>query len=320
MSSEEGTIITCDSGILDLERAPLAVKRWSFYRWALFIIAIGTIYIFSYERLTQFYWPDYSLEALLFRLGILNDYSLPVEPGKGLWRDLGWAGSGMMVLLMTYSLRKRVAFFKPFGPLRYWLGFHMYLGIVGPVLVTVHTTFKLGGIISTAFWCMLVTVCFGIMGRYIYRQIPRNVSGAEMEVDELDSAVQLLDDELLHFMSVPNLSRLLKVISFSDEKIEETRCPITVTLWMMKEDLRNRFKVRRLRGILKERTALSKAELEEVLTLLKQKAAILRRRGLLKTSHTMLHYWHIMHIPLALVMFLLMFVHIVVHYLFRPGI
>jgi len=34
----------------------------------------------------------------------------------------------------------------------------------------------------------------------------------------------------------------------------------------------------------------------------------------------MLHYWHVFHIPLSGVMFLIMFFHIIVYYVFRTRI
>ena len=55
-----------------------------------------------------------------------------------------------MLVPFAYMARKR---FKGAGgakSLNRWLEIHLFCGVVGPVLVTLHTTFKFNGIISAA--------------------------------------------------------------------------------------------------------------------------------------------------------------------------
>ena len=46
--------------------------------------------------------------------------------------------------------------------MRGWLEVHIFCGIVGPVLVTFHTSFKFNGIISVAYWSMVAVVAVGL--------------------------------------------------------------------------------------------------------------------------------------------------------------
>ena len=60
------------------------------------------------------------------------------------------------------------------GSMPLWLEVHIFCGIVGPVLVTFHTSFKFNGIISVAYWSMMAVMLSGFVGRYLYVRIPKN--------------------------------------------------------------------------------------------------------------------------------------------------
>ena len=63
------------------------------------------------------------------------------------------------------------------GRMKTWLEVHVFCGIVGPVLVTFHTSFKFNGIVSVAYWSMVAVVLSGFVGRYLYVRIPRSIRG-----------------------------------------------------------------------------------------------------------------------------------------------
>ena len=93
----------------------------------------------------------------------------------------------MMLLLLTYSLRKKNIIFGNIGKIGNWLNFHIFLGIMGPLYVILHSSFKLNGIVAISFWSMISVALSGILGRYLYLQIPRNISGHEMNLNDLES-------------------------------------------------------------------------------------------------------------------------------------
>ena len=57
------------------------------------------------------------------------------KAGGRVGHKLGVVGSSMMVLMLLYSLRKRVAALRRLGPLSRWLDVHIFLGVFGPLLV-----------------------------------------------------------------------------------------------------------------------------------------------------------------------------------------
>lgn len=290
-------------------------KKSNLFEWTLVVVVIITTCIAVYESFMQKYSPEDSILSLFHQYGYLKRYPVIYEPSKGIWHPVGWVGSSMMIIMMVYSVRKRIALFESFGSLRHWLSFHMSLGIMGPILVTFHTTFKFGGIIATSFWCMILTVIFGILGRYIYIQIPRNLSGTELETSKIDKMVESLDKELDKYLKDVNITDLFKEISTADEKAKSLNI-IGALIFMIRTDIANLYKIAHLKKIIKSRYRLTGKARKEIVLLLKKKAALIRQRNFLTTSHRLLHYWHVFHIPLSIVMFLIMFLHIIVYYLF----
>lgn len=279
----------------------------------LIIIVIISICVLGYESYTQKYFPDYSILSYIHSLGYLKIYPVIYEPSKGIWHPIGWIGSGMMVLMMIYSVRKRAGFMRSFGSLRHWLSAHMFLGIMGPVLVTFHTTFKFNGIIATSFWSMIITMVFGILGRYIYIQIPRSIAGAELRVQDIERMIQTIDSRLGEVSKGINISELCKAFDFSERRHEDASL-IKSLLSMVRDDIVISYRLHKLDIVLRKTHRQVRKKID---FLIKKKAALTRRRIYLATSHRILHYWHIFHVPLAIVMFMIMILHVFVYYLFR---
>lgn len=318
IQAEQGAVAAAEFKIQESVK-PNAAKSNFKFEWFLGISALIIVCIGLYESLTQNILPAYSILSFAHSYGYFKAYPIIYEPSKGIWHELGWLGSFMMVFMMLYSVRKRVSFFSSLGSMRHWLSAHMFLGVMGPLLVTLHTTFKFHGLIATSFWCMITTMVFGILGRYIYVQIPRTISGAELGVKEIDGIVEKLNNDLGRFINNTNITHFLTEITTADEKAKDLH-PLKALGLMMWTDIINRFKVWKLRRILKTRYQLSRRIRDEHIMLLKRKAALIRRKNFLTTSHKLLHYWHVLHVPLAIVMFLIMFLHIIVYYVFRVSI
>jgi len=283
----------------------------------LVITLLLTLCAGGYESYMERYEPDYSVLHLMHRYGYLKEYPVIYEPGKGVWHPLGWIGSGMMVSMMLYSVRKRIAWFSSFGSLRHWLTAHMFLGILGPLFVTLHTTFKFGGIIATSFWSMIITMIFGILGRYIYVQIPRSLAGTQLEVHDIECTIETIDAQLSKYSGGIKISDFSKVINAAD--IDPENIGLLKTLLVtLQSDVTISYRIFQLNRILKTNYHIPRKIRKEIDFLLKKKAALIRKRNYLSTSHRLLHYWHIVHIPLAIVMFLIMMLHVVIYYLFRP--
>ena len=290
-------------------------KRNNTFEKTLIVLVFIATCIVGFEAFTQKHLPINSILHFLHQYGYLSNYPIIYEPSKGIWHAVGWTGSSMMILMMLYSVRKRFSIFNSLGSLRHWLSAHIFLGIMGPILVTFHTTFKFGGIIATSFFCMIITVFFGIMGRYIYVQIPRDLSGTELETNEIDKIAESLDIKLSEYLKNVNIADLFKEISIADEKAKSLNV-LSALFFMIKTDIKNLYRITHLKNIIRTRYHLSVKVRREIVSLLKKKASLIRQKNFLATSHRLLHYWHVLHVPLAIVMFLIMFLHIIVYFLF----
>ena len=139
--------------------------------------------------------------AVVLWIGWLNrdDSALTPESGVGYW--LGIVGSGLMLLLLLYPLRKRMQSLRAIGTVAFWFRAHMILGVFGPVLILWHANFKLGSINSNvALAAMIVVATSGIVGRYLYSKIHLGLYGRKAVVREI-----LADAEALKGMIGANL-------------------------------------------------------------------------------------------------------------------
>lgn len=123
--------------------------------------------------------------AVLIWLGWKVAHGNYYKSGVGLGYNLGLIGGLMMVTLLLYSFRKHIKFMQGLGKLKYWFRVHMILGVLGPVLVIFHTTFRLGSMNATiAFYCMVVVASSGLIGKFAYTRIHRGLYGSRSSLKE----------------------------------------------------------------------------------------------------------------------------------------
>jgi hypothetical protein len=105
----------------------------------------------------------------------------------------GIVGSLLVIIGVTlYTARKRVRFLARFGKLSDWLHFHIFLCLVGPFLIVLHTTFRIGGLVAISFWSMAAVVSSGVFGRYVYSWIPKTISGGFLGAEDIRGRMHAL--------------------------------------------------------------------------------------------------------------------------------
>jgi hypothetical protein len=108
----------------------------------------------------------------------------------GYW--LGVAGGTMMVLLFIYPLRKHFAFARNWGRVKWWFLVHMLLGVGGPLLILLHSTFRIGSLnAGVALYSMIIVALSGVIGRFIYARVHRGLRGEQVGFKELLSHAKL---------------------------------------------------------------------------------------------------------------------------------
>lgn len=128
----------------------------------------------------------------------------PFSPMHDLYAPTGLIGHGygiigsllVVVGVILYAARKRVPFLARVGKLRDWLHFHIFLCLVGPYLVFLHTTLKFGGLVAISFWSMAAVVASGIFGRYVYGWIPKTINGQFIGAQDIRGRMHALVSEV----------------------------------------------------------------------------------------------------------------------------
>lgn len=112
----------------------------------------------------------------------------------GYW--LGVTGGVMMLLLFSYPLRKHFSFARNWGRVKWWFLVHMLLGVGGPVLILLHSTFRVGSLnAAVALYSMLAVAGSGVIGRFIYARVNRGLRGEQASLSELRTKAGLQQAE-----------------------------------------------------------------------------------------------------------------------------
>jgi hypothetical protein len=230
-----------------------------------------------------------------------------LKPSGYLGHGYGIAGSLMIITgLVTYMSRKRFHWMSRMGYLKHWLEFHIFLCVLGPVFVIFHTSFKFGGIVAISFWSMIAVVLSGVIGRFIYIQIPRSVEGRELSLNELC----VMKAELTTAISESgelgeNLSELLQN-AFKDRPVPAGK-NLIARLWTSYWGDRKIYK--RLKQELR-RENLTRENFARACKLLESEITINRRIAMLQSMRSLMEYWHVAHLPFALAMLVVMLIHV----------
>jgi len=238
-----------------------------------------------------------------------------LKPSGDWGHGFGIIGSLMMILgVSIYMIRKRSRLFFNVGYLKHWLELHIFLCTVGPILVLYHTAFKFGGIVSISFWSMVLVVLSGVVGRFIYIQIPRTIQGRELDISELVKMRNEISDKLSsEIIFDKSLLDEFSVLTTPDRYKKLNL--INSVSFFIKDALRIRkFKKRVITHL--KKAGISKFRFKEIKRLIEAELILTRRIGLLRTMQKFFHYWHVAHLPFAIIMFIIMIVHIIVTIIF----
>src|SRR5690349_17457701 len=205
---------------------------------ALYVLAILTnlaifVYGFDYYKLAAMDRPFSPKHHMLRPSGPIGLY-------------LGFMGVALFVGIFLYPLRKHWAWLGQKGSTRHWLDIHVLMGLTAPFIIAFHSTLKFKGLAGMAFWIMFAVSSSGVVGRYLYAQIPRKVSTAELNMKELQELQESLSQQLASQKLLPEAD-LRALLRMPDAK-RVARLPIVVALvYMMILDVIRLFRVARLR-------------------------------------------------------------------------
>ena len=276
------------------------------YILAISLILGLAIYGFNYYTLGSDERPFSPKHALL-------------KPSGAIGVKLGFLGFAMFLCIFLYPLRKRWAWLGRQGSARHWLDIHVLLGLSAPFVIALHSSFKFRGFAGMAFWIMVAVSLSGVIGRYLYGQIPRSLNAAELSLKELQEmqdrlVCQLAEQRLLPEADLRSLLRLP-----SRESVQRLAMPLAL-VHMIALDVSRAFRVARLRrralGIGEKLATLggflktSHHDLERAISAAREEAATAKRVLFLAKAQQVFHLWHVVHKPFSYTFAILALIHI----------
>jgi len=236
----------------------------------------------------------------------LSNYQ-EMKPSGIYSHGLGILGTLMIITgVVAYSTRKRMKSLWKLGKISHWLEFHIFLCLLGPIFIIYHTTFKASGIAAISLWTMTAVAISGILGRFLYTFIPRNLNGNELSMEELNSKLQELNGQLA---SSPSGNEAVQLI---DSAFSAVRKPKNLS-----EAFASYFRLRRLSSKIRRQlrhlfseNRLPHDTVEQLISIASLRVSLLRQSYILHYVGKAFYYWHVIHLPFSIIMFLTLAAHI----------
>jgi hypothetical protein len=226
------------------------------------------------------------------------------KPSGAFGHGLGIVGTLMILFgVVFYIARKRYNFLGKLIRLKYLLEFHIFLCVLGPILILFHTAFKFGGIVSVAFWSMVAVVLSGVIGRFVYIQIPRTIEGRELTLNEVKNVKEDLSRELRNRVGGIDDDMVRIILSFTSGSIVKGS--------FLSRYFENRKSIATIRKRLKQKKVGSKQR-KFVIRLVKEELSLSGKIRRLQTMQKLFKYWHVAHLPFALIMLIILIIHVAV--------
>jgi hypothetical protein len=244
------------------------------------------------------------------------------ESGSGTGYLLGLFGGVMLLLLFLYPMRKHWRFMQALGATKYWFALHMLLGIGGPLLILMHSTFRIGSInAGVALTCMLLVAGSGVVGRFIYTRIHHGLYGERARLRDVQAQLESQAKQLhVEIGSAPQVEAMLK--QFEGETLGAPRGPIGRALSFLTIGLRaraiRRRCMRQLEPLYREQ-ALRKGwgddefsrRMDFARALIDAYVGSIERVAQFSTYERLFSWWHVLHVPFVYMLVLSAIAHVV---------
>jgi thioredoxin reductase/Pyruvate/2-oxoacid:ferredoxin oxidoreductase delta subunit len=133
---------------------------------------------------------------------------------SGFWgHGVGIIATLFMMANFLYVLRKRVKALKGLSHIRTWLTFHMFVGIMSPLVIAFHAAFLWRNALATATWISLgIVVGTGVFGRFLFGLVPSH-EGKLDELRQVEATWKARRDELEPLINTTtNATQVLNIL------------------------------------------------------------------------------------------------------------
>jgi len=252
------------------------------------------------------------ITILLYGWSRRDDNYLSAENGAGY--ILGIVGGSLMLILILYPISKRTALLKRLLPMRFWFGMHMLFGIIGPAMILFHSNFHIGSMNSTiALISMLLVAGSGLIGRYIYTKVHHGLYGKRISLEGLKQELETKHTELLRIYKLDeNLNN--RLTKMENRLLQNYTGVMTSMLHVILLTIDGRLLkhriMRLLKSSIKNNTSLAVPDIKITRKFINRYTVALRKIAVLRIFERLFSFWHLLHLPLFIMMIITAVVHI----------
>lgn len=159
-----------------------------------------------------------------------------------------------------------------------------------------------------SFWSMVGVVISGVIGRFIYIQIPRTIEGREMSLNEVRQMKTNLDTTIgsASGLDKKSMELILATTQSGAQRVEGNLLHVIIAQSL--QDLKT---IRTIRSIIKPQIK-SRTESRKIMRLVKNELSLNNRIDRLLVMQSLFKHWHVAHLPFAIVMLIIMIIHVVI--------
>jgi hypothetical protein len=302
---------------VSIARAPVATKQkvtahrvlvtTAIIAAVLIVLAIAA-YGFNYYWLSLAERPFSEKHALL-------------KPSGRIGLSLGTLGLSLFLIIFLYPVRKRIPWLARRGSAKHWLDFHVIAGSVAPIVIMLHASFKFQGVAGLAFWCMVAVALSGIVGRYVYAQIPPTLNSAQSSLRQMEQT-RAADFEDLSAFGTGDCQAFATLTRMPSAEEIKKMSGIAALCAMGKLDLMRPFLVARVRAHFRGRDGSfailwgfvpsKNLDLEAAIRRTRAHATLTKRVAFLAKTQQIFHLWHVVHRPFSYSFAALAVIHLIV--------
>jgi hypothetical protein len=229
-------------------------------------------------------------------------------PSSLVGHSIGIAGFLLMLATETlYSLRKHSRRMARWGRMQTWLSAHIFMGIVGPYMVFLHTGWQFAGLAGVTMLLTAVVVGSGFIGRYIYTAVPRTPAGAMVEAAQLEAAIRQAESQLQIWLQA-RPARLQALATQMGNPHIAQRQGLAGVLGRVLIEWEHKRRWRREVARLDHATRRQADALER---LVRRRRTLQQQMVSLMAVRRLMALWHAIHVPLGMALFVAAFLHIV---------
>lgn len=270
-------------------------------------------------RRRQLNWSHVGMTLAVVALvvGFLVPTEQYLTPRNGFGYALGIIGGSLMLSMLVYSFRKRYPALAVIGSVRFWFRTHMTFGILGPIAILYHSNFSLGATNSNvALSCMLAVSGSGLIGRYLYARIHHGLYGRKATLRELAGDAE----------NLRNHSGALKMLPGLMDEVEQAErhigAPAPFVIRPVLAAMRQRREARRIQRLVRDAVAMAATRspvlrqermrfTQAALGYVDARLLAARRVAEFEASDRLFAAWHILHMPLFVMLIVVGVVHVI---------